>query len=167
LDLLNQAGILHLCHHSSCQGLTPEHFLTSNEEAFINKGIVAEQFIAQHLVDSEQGLGPPEVFYWMREKKNANAKADFVISLKTILPIEVKSGANGKFKSLWQFCLEKNNREALVFDMKVKTPDEKIDEVVEINLPSAQLGESEKKLFKIHLRRLHVGMVETLFKLPY
>ena len=46
----------------------------------------------------------------MREKKNANAQIDFVIQCgENIIPIEVKSGKQGKMQSMWVFLEEKKS----------------------------------------------------------
>ena len=51
-----------------------------------------------------------ELYCWVREKKNANAQIDFVVQRgETIVPIEVKSGKQGKMQSMWIFMKEKNS----------------------------------------------------------
>ena len=46
----------------------------------------------------------PELFYWHREQKSSNAEVDYVIQQQEkIIPIEVKSGTEGKLKSLHLF----------------------------------------------------------------
>lgn len=39
----------------------------------VNEGAVAEQFIGQHLAYSSQGINPPQLVYWLREGRKANA----------------------------------------------------------------------------------------------
>jgi uncharacterized protein len=95
----------------------------------VNQGSNAEQFVGQHLLDTSMHLNnTPELFYWLREGKEANAEVDFVCSFGgKIVPIEVKSGASGTLKSLNQFMAEKNLKLAFRLDtnppsiQKIKT----------------------------------------------
>ena len=42
--------------------------------------------------------------FWVREKSQSNAEVDFVLPHKThVIPIEVKSGATGRLRSLHSF----------------------------------------------------------------
>ena len=75
----------------------------------LDPAMAAEQFVAQHLA---YGAGPmigPELYYWLREGKTENAEVDFVINIEAdpgtartseVIPLEVKSGATGKIRSL-------------------------------------------------------------------
>ena len=68
------------------------------------KGAVAEQFVGQELISCQDTYTKPGLYYWAREAKNSNAEIDFLIQKNsTLLPIEVKSGAVGKMKSLFMF----------------------------------------------------------------
>jgi uncharacterized protein len=59
-------------------------------------GSWAEQFVAQQLMASNNTL-----HYWARTNSNSNAEVDYVIEQNgQIIPIEVKSGAAGKLRSL-------------------------------------------------------------------
>lgn len=75
-----------------------------SEPGFINKGKIAEQFIAQHLpllapVDRNH-VGT----YWLREGRSNNAEIDFLIQLESdIVPLEIKAGKSGTLKSLLEF----------------------------------------------------------------
>jgi predicted AAA+ superfamily ATPase len=85
-------------------------------QTLVNEGPLAEQFIGQHLAYRESGR--PQLHYWIREGKANNAEVDYVVARGTqIVPIEVKAGAGGSLKSLQQFVLEKNVREAVRFDL--------------------------------------------------
>ncbi len=85
---------------------------------FINKGAIAEQFIAQHLLALENENQTPQLFYWLREGKKNNAEVDFVSQINgNIIPIEVKAGAKGSLKSLHRFVFEKNCKTAVRFDL--------------------------------------------------
>jgi hypothetical protein len=46
----------------------------------------------------------------VREKKNSCAQIDFVVQCgERIVPLEVKSGKQGKMQSMWVFMKEKNS----------------------------------------------------------
>ncbi len=86
------------------------------EESFGTKGLLAEQFIAQHLAYRHQGYEPPELFYWLRDKSTQKAELDFVIESKSkVLPIEVKASRGGRLRSLLVFAAEKNCKQAIKF----------------------------------------------------
>ncbi|MCP4220063.1 MAG: DUF4143 domain-containing protein [bacterium] len=85
---------------------------------FVNQGKMAEQFIQQHLLRIERAQEKPEIFYWLREGRAANAEIDFTIQLGSdIVPLEVKAGAGGSLKSLHRYVYEKKLKFAIRFDM--------------------------------------------------
>jgi predicted AAA+ superfamily ATPase len=74
----------------------------------INAGSVAEQFVGQELIAHSDRHQKGGLFFWAREKKGSIAEIDYVVSVGTnILPVEVKSGKEGKLKSLRIFMGEK------------------------------------------------------------
>ncbi|MCP4676461.1 MAG: DUF4143 domain-containing protein [Deltaproteobacteria bacterium] len=128
LDLLDKGYLINKIYHSAANGLplgaeaNPEKFkllfldiglmqtMLGNDTApwiydtyttFVNKGQVAEAFVGQELLCyGSLGL-KRQLHYWHREAKSSNAEVDYIISVKQeIIPIEVKSGAIGKNKSL-------------------------------------------------------------------
>jgi len=67
-------------------------------------GALAEQFVAQELAAS---FGGDEPHWWKRDARNAQAEVDFMVALDgRVQPIEVKSGAAGRLKSLHQLLKE-------------------------------------------------------------
>lgn len=90
----------------------------SMEEDFmqINAGSVAEQFVGQELTaysDRHQQAG---LYFWAREKKGSMAEVDYVINIGSdIFPVEVKSGKEGRLKSLRMFIEEKKSRLGIRF----------------------------------------------------
>jgi predicted AAA+ superfamily ATPase len=99
-------------------GLEWVHIAALDERSLLNEGVIAEQFIAQHLAYRLEGLEPPDLFYWLREGKTGNAEVDFVTSIgQTIIPIEVKAGKSGSIKSLQQFAIDKKAELACRFDL--------------------------------------------------
>ena len=66
-------------------------------------GAWAEQFVAQSFACKHS----QNLCYWARTAKNSNAEVDFVTEHEgEIVPIEVKYGASGRFRSLHQLMLE-------------------------------------------------------------
>ncbi|MCM8529387.1 MAG: AAA family ATPase [Lentisphaeraceae bacterium] len=145
VDLLAQAGLIRPFFHTKADGIPLKstinkkvlkcYFLDcglvnricgveyiSNEEmlnaAWLNKGALAEQFIAQHL---SSVLNTSEKFtgtYWLREGGKGNAEVDFLLQFNNnICPIEVKSGASGSLKSLLYFMYSKSLNDAVRFDL--------------------------------------------------
>jgi predicted AAA+ superfamily ATPase len=136
LDLLVLAGLAYRVYHSSAQGLPlgaqvkPKRFKTilldvglhqrilgldlsklmvSNDFETINKGAVAEMFVAQELRGSSDPSNPQELYYWHRETRQSNAEVDYIIQHDAnILPIEVKSGGSGSMQSMRMFMKDRN-----------------------------------------------------------
>ncbi len=135
LNKLALARVIHLIHHSSCNGIPlgaeinekifKPLFLDAgllstqlqlsfldlanvDELIFANSGAIAEQFIGQHLLYDHPSYEKPKLYYWQREKKSSQAEVDYVISQQQmIIPIEVKSGKTGTLRSLHLFLQEK------------------------------------------------------------
>jgi predicted AAA+ superfamily ATPase len=83
----------------------------------VNEGAVAEQFIGQHLAYASAGAETPQVAYWLREGRAANAEVDYVVSRgPELFPVEVKAGSAGALRSLHQFVAQKKTRVAIRFD---------------------------------------------------
>ena len=137
LELLLMAGLCYQVTHTSADGvplgakINPKYrriipfdtgiyqrilnldisgILLSNEFDTINKGAVAEIFAGCELKKNSSCYSDDELYCWVREKKNANAQIDFVIQCgENIIPIEVKSGKQGKMQSMWIFLEEKES----------------------------------------------------------
>jgi Holliday junction resolvase-like predicted endonuclease len=61
---------------------------------------------------------PPQLSYWLREVKTANAEIDYVTSSGNLMvPIEVKAGKSGTLKSLHQFVVRKKSLLCVHFDL--------------------------------------------------
>jgi len=129
------------------QGVDWKSISILDNRALINEGILAEQYIAQHLAYRFKGLELPELFYWLREGKAGNAEVDFVISKGLeIIPVEVKAGKSGGLKSLQQFLLSKKRDKAFRLDL---------------NLPSVQ-----NLSYQTQLNTENVSVSFKLFSLP-
>ncbi len=86
-------------------GIQGELLGSSNiEDAY--RGKIAEHITGQELLSSENSV-LARLNYWVRDTKNAQAEVDFVVPFNGLLvPIEVKSGASGKLRSLHRFMDE-------------------------------------------------------------
>jgi predicted AAA+ superfamily ATPase len=75
----------------------------------LNDGSLAEQIVGQSLLAYSDPFIKPHLFFWARDAKSSSAEIDFVINIGAdIIPLEVKSGAHGRLKSLQIFLKEKN-----------------------------------------------------------
>ena len=71
-------------------------------------GALAEHFVGQELLSS----GFEQLYYWSRDAKSSSAEVDYLIVKDgKICPIEVKSGASGKLRSLHQLLKDYPNIE--------------------------------------------------------
>ena len=120
----------------------------------VNEGSLAEQFVGQQLLSTMPSFAEPELFYWMREARNANAEVDFVISRQQeILPVEVKAGKTGTLRSVFQFLRDKRRRYAVRFHTGPPT-------LEEIKLP----GETETPVQLLSLPLYFVGQLDRLLR---
>ena len=63
----------------------------------IYQGALAEQFVGQEMVST----GQEELHYWSREARGSSAEVDYLsVQEGVICPVEVKSGAAGRLRSL-------------------------------------------------------------------
>lgn len=89
-------------------GLELSAFLTERDFSAVNKGSLAEQFVGTEIVKNQTGIARPQLFYWHREKPGSTAEVDYLVQKNLdIIPIEVKSGIQGKMQSLRMFLHEK------------------------------------------------------------
>ena len=90
----------HIC------GIDPLETINSSDLTSVYKGAIAEQFVGQELLASG-GSENLKLYYWNRMKKGSTAEVDFVISRGgKLYPVEVKSGAAGKMRSMHQLLSE-------------------------------------------------------------
>lgn len=73
------------------------------------KGRLMEQAVGQELLcRSDDYLEP--LSFWVREKNTSNAEVDFLLKANDgVIPVEVKSGATGRLKSLAMFMKTSGN----------------------------------------------------------
>ena len=83
-------------------GFQKELFKTNAIDS-VYQGKIAEHIVGQELLACE--TSPLyKLHFWNREKKQSSAEVDFIIQFEDlIIPIEVKTGATGRLRSLHQF----------------------------------------------------------------
>jgi predicted AAA+ superfamily ATPase len=105
----------------------------------VYQGTVIEHLVGQEILASKfDALSA--LHFWVREKKTSDAEVDFVIPFNgKLIPIEVKSGKEGKLKSLHLFMDESPQAMAVRFyagkinSSEVTTPSGKVYHL--LNLP--------------------------------
>lgn len=163
IELLVKARLLAPVYHSSCSGLPIKagmnqkiykllfidiglmncvanidwnHFKNLGPSGLLNQGMMAEQFVGQHLMYRNNGMNIPELFYWLREGRANNAEVDYVIdSHNATIPIEVKSGKTGAIRSLIQFMYDKKSPIAVKLDLNSPSL-QKIDQKLSTSTPA-------------------------------
>ncbi|RMI04698.1 MAG: ATP-binding protein [Calditrichaeota bacterium] len=134
LELLEKAGIVHRVIHSAGQGiplgaqakldlfkllfldialaqsvlgLDGASWLLHPESEFVNKGNITEAFVGQELLAYSPFDQKPRLYFWKRTVRGSNAEVDYLLQRHhQIIPIEVKSAAPGRLKSLRLFLQE-------------------------------------------------------------
>lgn len=135
LDLLEMAGLLYRAQHTAANGIplgaevNPKNFkvilfdhgifqrilglelssyLTEKDFTSVNKGNLAEQYVGTEIIKNHAGNTRPQLCYWQREKRGSRAEVDYLLQKNhEIIPVEVKSGIQGKMQSLRLFLQEK------------------------------------------------------------
>lgn len=92
----------------SLLGVTAEDWILNPEQAFINKGAVAEAFVGQELLGYSYPRMAENLYYWQRDQKGSQAEVDYLLldAERKIIPVEVKAGSTGRLRSLWQYLGE-------------------------------------------------------------
>jgi hypothetical protein len=93
---------------SSALGLDLPALENMDVTSLVNQGALVEQAVGQLLRGTFTGAAEPELFYWQRDKRDAEAELDYVHAVGArVCPIEVKAGASGAMRSLHQFMAER------------------------------------------------------------
>ena len=102
--------------------------LQMNDINDLHRGRIAQHLITQQLISIETG-DRYQPHFWVREEKDTSSEVDLVYQYgKYIVPIEVKSGKQGKLRSLHQFIERAGHPYAIRMHAgnfnveKVKTP---------------------------------------------
>jgi uncharacterized protein len=125
-----------------------EELFQSDDISHLYEGKIAEHIIGQELI-ALNSMPLHKMNFWVREKKQSNAEVDYVFVFHDkLIPIEVKSGATGRLRSLHQFIdLAPHNYAIRFYSGKVQ-----IDRIQTIskkpfyllNIPYFLAGEIEK-----------------------
>lgn len=95
-----KASLLDIGLLQSLCGIDPLMAISRDNLLSLYQGKLAEQFVAQELL----AWHGEKLYYWSRAARSSNAEVDFLTVCKgKIYPLEVKSGAAGKLKSLHLF----------------------------------------------------------------
>lgn len=101
-------------------GLSMTDIHNAGDIMLINSGAVCEQFVGQHLLYAKKCYEEPQLYCWMRQKRNTSAEVDFLFQAGiNIVPVEVKAGKTGTLKSLHVFIDEKNRDFAIRFNADI------------------------------------------------
>jgi predicted AAA+ superfamily ATPase len=88
----------------SLLGIQAADILLASETDFVNKDGLSEMSAGLEFVKYGNYLKKPEMYYWQRMERNAQAEVDFVISQNgRIFPVEVKANTSGSMQSLYRF----------------------------------------------------------------
>ena len=94
--------------HQRLLGMSAAEIITSANVEMINKGCIAEMYTGLEMIKASPSELRPEIYYWQREKRGSNAEVDYIIQKNgEIIPIEVKSGTQGKMQSMRIFLEER------------------------------------------------------------
>lgn len=89
-------------------GLDISELFSSSDMQVINRGAIAETFVATELVKAASCYAPQPLYCWHREKPGSNAEVDFVVQAgSAVYPIEVKAGTKGSMQSMRIFLQSK------------------------------------------------------------
>lgn len=89
-------------------GLELSAYVTEKDFSTVNKGSLAEQYVGIEIMKNQPNSIRPQLYYWHREKRGSTAEVDYLVQKNLeIIPIEVKSGLQGKMQSLRLFLQEK------------------------------------------------------------
>jgi len=95
--------------HQRLLGLDLAPMQVTHDFDVINRGAIAEVFVAQELRSSDNPQSPRDIYYWHREAKSSNAEVDYVIQHDSeMLPIEVKAGGSGSMQSMHIFMRDRD-----------------------------------------------------------
>ncbi len=92
------------------------------------EGALAEQFVFQELIASNEVYSEQKLNYWIREAKNSNTEIDCLYQIENeIFPIEIKAGKRGTLKSLHVFLAEKNKKNGIRLNLDLPSFGENLD----------------------------------------
>ncbi|MEY3903342.1 MAG: hypothetical protein RL189_2648 [Pseudomonadota bacterium] len=102
-------------------GVNVKDLLMADDLVETYEGRLSEQFVGQELLAGSLGASEGgQLFYWKRHAHGSSAEVDYLLSREgKVIPVEVKSGASGRLRSLHLYldtyggqglCLQDTNR---------------------------------------------------------
>jgi predicted AAA+ superfamily ATPase len=89
--------------------------LGTNQLDSVYEGLIVEHLVGQEILTTSKSI-LHKLHFWVREKSDTSAEVDYIFERNgTLWPIEVKSGAVGKLRSLFQYMKTAENRKAIRF----------------------------------------------------
>ncbi len=135
-----------LNHQLKLRLLDVEELITNHE------GALAEQFVGQQLIASGPWFMEKQLFYWLREKRKAEAEVDFLLDFTgELLPVEVKAGSSGRLRSLHVFMAEKKLPKALRYNADLPSAAR-----VDIRIPIG--GGMQRVEYELYSLPLYMGL---------
>lgn len=94
----------------------------------VYRGALAEQFVAQELrLTQDQG----KLYYWQRLEKSSTAEVDFLaVKQGKVIPVEVKSGAAGRLRSLHLFLEQYPETPSAFIFLDAPYQESKVDKLI-------------------------------------
>lgn len=81
----------------------------------VYEGLIIEHLVGQEILTTSNSI-LHKLHFWVREKADTSAEIDYIFERNgTLWPVEVKSGAVGKLRSLFQYMKTAENRKAIRF----------------------------------------------------
>lgn len=107
-------------------GRVPLDMIINKNLMQLNRGVLTEQFVGQHLLSMQPSYDRSGLYYWQRDAKSSQAEVDYIFAVDNIIvPIEVKSGKAGRLKSLKLYL---DSHKGSSFGVKVSTDELGIDQ---------------------------------------
>ena len=101
-----------------CNNLCGLSLPESDKLLTVHEGRLAEQFIGQELRTQGPAFEDRPLYYWHREKQDANAEVDYLLANgEQVIPLEVRAGKSGSLKSTQVFLAEKKRHLAVRLNM--------------------------------------------------
>jgi len=95
-------GLLQSAMGVDATALSPENL------SLINDGALAEQFVGQEILATQDPYLNRKLYFWQRDKPSSSAEVDYLFGYHgKVVPIEVKAGKTGRLRSIQQFISEK------------------------------------------------------------
>jgi predicted AAA+ superfamily ATPase len=90
----------------------------------VYRGKIAEHITGQEIAGASYEVDD-QLYFWVRDKRGSTAEVDYVVQLgEKLIPVEVKSGATGRLRSLMRFVDESPHQWAVrLYSGKISVED--------------------------------------------